>query len=301
MKKLLLLFFLAIVQFGFAQQVNVLSVKKIDETSSGGYFYPKISPNSDYLLFSKSNYQGLVKYDLNDKSLKTLNEDPGAGHGVQISDDGISVLYKKVNLVQNRRHNSLVTQNVQSGERKVLISPTREPIAGEFVNSQPAYVQGRKMVKSPVKTTSPQHVITIEDRKMVLYTNGKRKEILPNGKDASYIWPSVSPDGKRIAYTVAGKGTFVCSIDGRNVKSIGKLGAPKWAGNNFLVGMDDKDDGEKLISSDVLIVSADGKLRKKIDTPAGVNGMYPSASKDGSKIAFNTDKGEIYIVNVELK
>lgn len=65
--------------------------------------------------------------------------------------------------------------------------------------------------------------------------------------------------------------------------------------------MDDIDDGEKLISSTVLIVSADGKTKKRLETPQGVNAMYPSASKDGSKIAFNTDKGEIYIANVELK
>ena len=300
MKKLLLLFLL-FAQLGWAQQVNVLSLEKINETNEGGYFHPSISPNSDFLLMSRSNYQGLMLYSFVDKKIKTLNNDPGAGYGVQISDDGATVLYNKINLIQNRRHNSLVSQNIQSGEQKVLVKPTRERISGEFVNSQPAYVTGKKMVKAPVKTSSPQQVITIEDRKMVLYTNGTRKEILPNGKDASYIWPSISPDGKKIVYTVAGKGTFVCTVDGKNVKSIGKLSAPKWAGNNYLVGMDDKDDGEKLISSEVLVVSADGKLRKKIEVPAGENALYPSASKDGSKIAFNTEKGEIYIVNVELK
>lgn len=300
MKKLLL-FFLCLAQLGFSQQVKVLSLEKISETMNGGYFYPSISPNSDYLLMTRANYQGLVLMNLTDKSIKTLNEDPGAGYGVQISDDGTSVLYKKVNLVQNRRHNSLITQSLQSGEKKVLVNPTREAITGDFVNSQPAYVQGRKMVKAQSQAKTTQRVITIEDRKMVLYTNGNRKEIVPNGKNASYFWASIAPDGKRIAYTVAGKGTFVCGIDGRNVKSLGKLSAPKWAGNNFLVGMDDIDDGEKLISSTVLIVSADGKTKKRLETPQGVNAMYPSASKDGSKIAFNTDKGEIYIANVELK
>ena len=300
MKKLLL-FFLCLAQLGVAQQVNVLSMEKLKETENGGYFYPRISPNSDYLLMTKANYQGLVHMNLTDKSIKTLNEDPGAGYGVQISDDGTSVLYKKVNLVHNRRHNSLISQSMQTGEKKVLVNPTREAITGDFVNSQPAYVQGRKMVRAQSQTKTTQRVITIEDRKMVLYTNGTRKEIVPNGKDASYFWASISPDGKRIAYTVAGKGTFICGIDGRNVKSLGKLSAPKWPGNNFLVVMDDIDDGEKLISSTVLIVSVDGKTKNRLETPQGINAMYPSASKDGSKIAFNTDKGEIYIVNVELK
>lgn len=300
MKKLLFLF-LCFAQFGIAQNVNVLSLEKIKETGNGGYFHPVVSPNSNFLLLTSSNYKGLVQLDLVNKSIRTLNEDPGAGYGVQISDDGASVLYKKVHLVQNRRQNALMMQNVASGEKKELVAPTREPITGEFISTRPAYVKGRQMVKASGQVSSAQRVITIEDRKMVVYTNGVRKEVLPNGKDASYIWPSISPDGKNIAYTVAGKGTFVCSIDGKNVKSLGKLSAPKWAGNRHLVGMDDIDDGEKLISSSVLVVSVDGKIRKQLATPAGVNAMYPSASKDGSKIAFCTDKGEVYLANVELK
>lgn len=300
MKKILIFFF-CLAQFGMAQQVNVVSLEKVKETESGGYYYPVISPNSDFLLLTKSDYRGLVQYDFAAHKLKRLNDDRGAGYGVQISEDGTSVLHKRINMVENRRYNSLVSQDLSTGEQKVLIKPTRDAVAGRYINSQPAFVKGKKMVKASVKTSSPQRVITIENGKMTLYTNGKRKEILPNGKDVRYIWPSVSPDGKMIAYTVVGHGTFVCGIDGKNVKSIGKLNAPKWAGNLYLVGMDDVDDGEKLIKSDVYIVSADGKYRKKIDAPAGVNGMYPSASMDGSKIAFNTEKGEIYIVNVELK
>jgi dipeptidyl aminopeptidase/acylaminoacyl peptidase len=301
MKKLFLLLLLVLTQWSFAQQVNILSVEKIKETNDGGYYHPKFSPGADYLLLTKMNYQGLVQYTLSDKSLKILNHDPGAGYGVKMSADGSSILYKKVELVQNRRHNALVSQNLQSGEKKVLVKATREPITAELINSQPVYVQGKKMVKAPVKTSAPQQVITIENQKMVLYTNGNRKEITPSGKDASYIWPSISPDGKQIVYTVAGKGTFICSVSGRNVVSIGKLNAPKWAGNNFLVGMDDKDNGEKIISSDVLIVSANGKLRKKIDAPEGVMAIYPAASASGNKIAFSSQKGEIYIANVELK
>ena len=136
---------------------------------------------------------------------------------------------------------------------------------------------------------------------MVLYKNGVRTELTPSGANASYIWPSISPDNKNIVYTVTGKGTYVCSVTGKNVTSLGKLNAPSWAGNRYVVGMDDRDDGEKLISSSLIITSIDGKLRKKLETPTGINAMYPSASKDGSRIAFNTDRGEVYLMQVEFK
>ena len=301
MKKILL-FFLCLAQFGVAQQVKILSVEKINETHKGEYFYPKFSPSADFLLLTHSNYKGIYKFSISDKNITTINEDAGAGYDVQISEDGSTILYKKTEMINNLRHNLLISQQLSSKEKTTLITPTRENISGKLIKSSPIYVKGKQMVKNTdVSKNTTQSIITIEDRKMVLYKNGVRKELTPNGKDKSYIWPSISPDGLHIVYTVSGKGTFVANIDGTNVKSLGKLSAPKWVGNKYIIGMNDIDDGEKLISSTIKLVSADGKTSKKIETPQGVNAMYPSASADGSKIAFNTDKGEIYLMNVELK
>ena len=301
MKKLLL-FFLVIAQIALAQQVNVLSIEKIKATDTGGYFYPKISPDNQFILMTRGNYSGLYQYSPVSKSLKTLNEDPGAGYKVQISDDGNTVLYNKTELIRKLRHNSLISQTISNGEKKVLVAPTREQITGKMVNSNPVYVKNRSLVKSnSVKPTDNLYLITIENQKMVLYKNGVRAELTPSGANASYIWPSISPDNKNIVYTVTGKGTYVCSVTGKNVTSLGKLNAPSWAGNRYVVGMDDRDDGEKLISSSLIITSIDGKLRKKLETPTGINAMYPSASKDGSRIAFNTDRGEVYLMHVEFK
>ncbi len=301
MKKLLL-FFLVIAQIALAQQINVLSIEKIKATDTGGYFYPKISPDNQFILMTRGNYSGLYQYSPVSKSLKTLNEDPGAGYKVQISDDGNTVLYNKTELIRKLRHNSLISQTISNGEKKVLVAPTREQITGKMVNSNPVYVKNRSLVKSnSVKPTDNLYLITIENQKMVLYKNGVRAELTPSGANASYIWPSISPDNKNIVYTVTGKGTYVCSVTGKNVTSLGKLNAPSWAGNRYVVGMDDRDDGEKLISSSLIITSIDGKLRKKLETPTGINAMYPSASKDGSRIAFNTDRGEVYLMQVEFK
>lgn len=301
MKKILL-YFLCLAQLGFAQQIKVLSIEKINEPGEKGYFYPKFSPSADYLLLTQINYKGLVQYSVTQKTTKIINEDLGAGYDVQISDDGSTILYKKIEMINNLRHNSLVTQKLTTNSKITLVANTRENITGKLIKSLPVYVKGKKMVKnSTLSKTIPQYLIAIEDRKMVLYKNGVRIELTPNGADKSYIWPSISPDEKRIVYTVSGKGTYIANIDGTNVKFIGKLSAPKWAGNKYIIGMNDIDDGEKLISSSLKIISIDGKINEKLDTPKGINAMYPTASADGSKIAFNTDKGEVYILNVELK
>jgi Tol biopolymer transport system component len=65
--------------------------------------------------------------------------------------------------------------------------------------------------------------------------------------------------------------------------------------------MDDKDDGEKLISSNLVAVSADGKKHQKLTIPNGKMALYPAASADGKRIAFTTEKGELYLLTVTVK
>jgi len=300
MKKILLVFAL-IGQIAFAQKIDVQSVVVINNSEAGGCYYPSFSPAGDYLLATSENYAGLKQYTFADKSIKTLTKDAGAGYGVQISADGNTILYKKNEFVKNLRHSSLVSYSRQTGKQQQLVAPTREDLTSRFAANKPQFVRGKTLVATNITRTESTPVICIEDQKMVLYTSTGRKIITPNGTQASYIWPSISPNGKYIAYTVASKGTYVCKIDGTSPVSIGKLNAPRWINNQWLVGMDDKDDGQKLISSTIQAVNINGKIRQTLPTPTGKNAMYPVASTDGSRIAFNTDKGELYLLTITVK
>ena len=300
MKRILLLFAL-IGQVVFAQKIDVQSVVVINNTEPGGCYYPAFSPAGDYLLATAENYAGLKQYTFATKTIKTLTKDAGAGYGVQISADGNTILYKKNEFVKNLRHSSLISYSRKTGTQQQLVAPTREALTLRFAANKPQFVKGKTLVATNITRTESAPVICIEDQKMVLYTSAGRKVITPNGTQASYIWPSISPNGKSIVYTVAGKGTFVCKIDGTTPVSIGKLNAPRWMNNQWVVGMDDKDNGQNLISSTILAVTLDGKIRQTLPTPTGKNAMYPVASTDGSRIAFNTDKGELYLLTVTVK
>jgi Tol biopolymer transport system component len=303
MKKTLLLFSIFIIsgQLLFAQKLDIQSITLLQFKNNEAFFYPKFSPKGDYLLTTSINYAGLNLYDFTQKTQKTLNTDAGAGYDVQMSEDGISILYKKTDFINNRRNNSLISYSRLTDKKIEISAPSREALTPKFAANKPTFVKGKKMIRSNVSSTEAQPIICIEDQKMVIYTASTRKVLTPNGVDASYIWPSISPDRKNIAYTVAGKGTFVCKIDGTNVKALGKLNAPTWLNNSWLVGMDDKDNGEILTSSSLVATTSDGKIRQTLTTPAGKMAMYPAASADGKRIAFNTEKGEIYILNIAIK
>lgn len=284
-----------------AQQLVVLSSHKPAFSTSGGHFYPKFSPDGKFMLTTRANYSGIYLYDFTSDKMQQINAEPGAGYQAQISDDGNTILYNRIELINNRRHNSLHTFTRTEGTQKQLTQVSREPVTPRFAGNKPSWVQGKSMVRPQVTTAEMRPVITIEDRKMVIYQGTTRKVLDPNGDDASYIWPSFSPDGKNIVYTVAGRGTFVCTVDGKKVRSLGKLNAPAWLNNNWVVGMDDRDHGGRVVASELYVVAADGTKRQQISTPEALIAMYPAVSPDGSRIAFNTDNGEIYILQVTIR
>ena len=110
-----------------------------------------------------------------------------------------------------------------------------------------------------------QPTVSIQDQKMLI-TNGDESYVLaPNGDDASYFWASISPDRKHIVYVTAKYGTFVCDINGNQVRSMGRMNAPKWLDNQHVAGMQefykehDEIDYVRYISR-----SIDGKLTRDL-------------------------------------
>lgn len=293
-------YLLVVSALSFAQYFDIERIEKQKLPINERAYYPTFSKAGDYLLYSSANYSGLKTYTLATTEVRSITTDAGAGYQPQISADGNKIIYRSTSFVNNIRRNALVEQSIVSGERKQIVAPTREALPARFMGNEITYVNEQRMVR-PQNTTSTTRMISIEDRKMVIYENSTRRELTPNGANESYFWPSVSPDGKQIVYTVAAKGTFVCDINGRNVRSLGKLGAPKWLNNLWIVGMNDIDDGEAVISSDIIIVAADGKKRQKLALGELRIAMYPAPSADGKRIAFNTDKGELYIANITTK
>lgn len=296
-----LLIFMFIGQIVYAQHVDVLSIKAIEKTSSGGYYHPVFSPTNQFLLTTDINYKGLKMISFSDNEIKNITDENGAGYDVRISKDGNTLLYKKNELVKNLKYSSLIEHSIKDGAVKQLVSSTREQITPAFSANKSFFIKGTKLNQKTIAISDLTPVIQTEDRKLVLYSGNTRKVLTPNGLNESYFWSSISPDNQKIVYTVAGKGTFVCNINGSNVKSLGKLSAPKWLNNNWVIGMDDKDDGNVVTSSVIVAVSVDAKVRQVLTQNSDMIAMYPAPSADAKQIAFCTEKGQLFLINVNVK
>ena len=111
-----------------------------------------------------------------------------------------------------------------------------------------------------------QPTVSIQDQKM-LVTDGENAYVLaPNGDDASYFWATVSPDGKHLVYVTARYGTFVCDINGDNVRSMGRMNAPKWLDNNHVAGMQEfYKDHDEIDYIRYISRSIDGKVTRDLN------------------------------------
>ena len=73
---------------------------------------------------------------------------------------------------------------------------------------------------------------------------------------------------------------------------------PVWYDRDRIVGMVDKDNGDYITSSSVVMVSADGKQRQ-ILVPSTEKAMYPAVNRSSGRIAYNTLEGDIIVLELE--
>ena len=295
MRKILFAMALGFSMSAMGQVLQVTSIEQVNMPEKAAV--AAISPQGDYLLLTSATNQGLTKLDLTNGESQTLSTAPSAGHNVKISPDGQTVVYREGSF--NKKHlrmSTLKSVNLATGASQVLVKPTRD-LQGYAVDATSAGVVNKgKFSKKALGKAKAQNVpvLSINKGQLMITVNGKTRKLSPNGDQFSYMWASLSPDGTKVLYYQAAHGTYVCNLDGSNVRKVGKMRAPVWYDNNTVVGMLDLDDGEFIYASTIVAATLDGMTQTLTDD--ATIAMYPHAV--AGKIAFSTPAGEAYIINV---
>ena len=295
MRKLLFALALGLSMSAMGQVLQVTSIEKVNLPDKAAV--AAISPQGDYLLLTSATNQGLTRLDLDNGQCQTLSTAPSAGHNVKISPDGQTVVYRESSF--NDKHlrlSSLKSVNLATGATQVLVKPTRD-LQGYAVDAgSTAVVNKGKYSTKAIGNAKAQKlpVLSINKGQLMITLNGKTRKLSPNGDQFSYLWPSLSPDGTKVLFYQAAHGTYVCNLDGSDVRKVGRMRAPVWYDDNTVVGMMDLDDGEFIYASTIVAATLDGKTQTL--TGDETIAMYPHAA-DG-KIAFSTPAGDAYIINV---
>ncbi|MBZ0198917.1 MAG: hypothetical protein K8H86_03550, partial [Ignavibacteriaceae bacterium] len=270
----------------------------------GKFFYPAASNSGDKVLLTSDNFTGLWLLDVNTKNIVQLNNYTGAGYNAKFTGSEEKVIFRKDDFSQQRKFSSLIVQNFGDLKENVIEPNTRNLSEASILkNGTIAYIKGNNLqaddlVSGKVSTsTINEAVVYIEDGAIALFNNGVKKILKPLG-EGNYIWQSISPDGTKLLFTAAGKGTYVSDLNGNIIANLGYANAPQWSANGkYIVYMNDKDDGHKLLSSEIYVIGADGQNRTQLTSTDDVLEIYP-AWLSSNKIIYGTQDGVIYSIQL---
>ena len=265
-----------------AQVFQGVSLEKLPGSIPSDCRIAGISPDGSYILTTTQTNKGLNQINLKTGQTKKLTDNLGAGFLPNVSADGRSIVCRNVSFDERHmRQTALELLDLDHGTQRQLRASAREVYEGDG--------KGRTEV-------------FIEDMQLMVAMDGVTKNISPNGTDddTSYIWPSLSPDGKHVLYYVCGEGAYVCNLDGKDVRFIAHdCRAPQWYDDKTIIGMNDRDDGKMLLSSRIMAYTLDGKVQELTDGSKML--MYPQCCAQQGIIACSAANGEIFIISTGLK
>ena len=249
-----------------------------------------LSPDGTKVLVDDNVKAGLSIIDLATSEVKQVSP-TGYSYEMRFTGDGNQVAFRENTMKGHLRYQSAKTVDLTTGTTKELVAPTRDLNALSVEGNNVVAVEKGKL-KGVKTTTMP--VVSINRGALYITVNGKTTNLSPNGvQGESYLWPSVSPDGKHIVYYRAAYGCYVCDIDGKNPVRIGTIRAPQWIDNYTIIGMVDNYTGSE---SYLIASNLDGSLKQRL-TDDSVVAMYPSVA--AGRIAFTTPAGELYTINIK--
>lgn len=253
----------------FSQKVKVRNVRKLAIEEKA--WFPQFGKNQKEILLSGQNYQGLKIYNVKEKEITEISNSLGAGSNITTTSDGSIIFSEK---------------KLQNG-RTVKLYKKYNPESKEIVN-----IPSASAINFRTRASAGE---------IIIFKNEKEIKRLSPVKDRNLIWTSVSPDQTMILFTAAGDGTYICDFEGNILYSLGHLNSPVWINNQWVLGMDDEDNGEVLLSSEIICTHIPSlkrfNLTKKFDGIA----QYPKPSPEENKIVFHSPEGSIYTMKIKLK
>ena len=244
-----------------------------------GLMAPTWSPDGKKIAITGDNFIGIFVANSDGSDLKQVSDAPGAGYKMTWNDAN-SIISTPYTMVNNRRITRIESINVKNSNITLVAQPERDFKPSKALRHVSAALQ--IMLDRPMNATTLIPSLNNFAGKMVLN-------------------PVLSPDGKKIAFQIVGKGLFVCDADGNNVVSLGKGSHPSWMPDNVNVMVTRiEDNGDVFTKSDIYCVNTVTGDAINITPNTQAIPVTIAVSPDGSKVAFDNDTdGCIYVINLK--
>lgn len=289
----------------YSQEVKVRKTEKINIPKDGTWALSAAAPDGRSLLITGENMRGLHLLNLKKGTLTTISDAPGSGYEPVFTTDGKKIYYRSDEYRNNRKYTSLEEYEVLSARKRQVEAPSRVLVSPALSGTSLNYmIEGKRRhidsgTGESIKGAEGVYLL-LEDLVPVLYVNGTRKELRPNGA-GNYIWASLSPDQSKIMYNFGGTLTCIADTSGIILRELGRLNAPEWISNNLIVAMNDVDDGHRVISSDICCYSLVSNKLYNLTRSDDIIEMYPLPLSNRNIIACQTSEGELFLIHYSIR
>ena len=299
MKKTVILFITLFTALALQAQIKVVSIEKVKLPDAVNSYQAKFSPDGKSVFFSNSNYEGIWKYSIAEKTVTVITEDKFSGYGFDLNETGTKIVYRRSTYNVGSRLQEIIEKNI-SDNSAVIIEKGETISTPLYSSGKIVYSKNRAALNiSSLDQQNEIKILGIENTKIAILKNGK-KEFLDPLEGGSYIWPSLSPDGTTIVAHEMSKGTFLCTPEGKVITMLGKRNSPSFTKDGkWIVYMKDKDDGYRIITSDIYCVSIDGKQTIQLTNTDDQIELNPVCSTKENKIVFTSLGGDLFILSFE--
>ena len=297
MKSFLLIIYLLAIPLS-AQNVTVVENIAVTNENEGSFYFATVNPDGTSILFSTENQKGLWLKNLKSGKINKITDAAGAGYDAGFNDNSSEIFYRSDKFVSGKRMSSLMSFNLLTGKETKIENDVKDLKISRTADWKCYLYMKENNVKSIPGNGSLNKIqaaqsVFIENSNIVLYRNGSKITVQPLGK-GNYIWPSISPDGTKLLFTFAGKGTYVSDLNGSILAELGKANYPSWSPDGmWIVYMNDKDDGTKLISSSICVIKYDGSAKYDLTENEKDISVYPKWGNSTNEVYYNTQNGQV--------
>lgn len=277
-----------------AQQVTVVEHVQLMKGTEGPAYYPVLNADGSKLLYSTVKTPGLKLYDFNDNVSERISDAAGVGQDAFFGGDG-NVYY----VTAERGEDRLI---YRTGHKYDMATKKSDVV----LEAQHGPVQMMTTQRGAALKAQSSNFSTGNQIGTGVYTEGSTVHVTVNGKDrsfspveswAGYLWASLSPDGKRVAFFAAGKGIVVMDLNGKVLAMLGNYEMPSWLNNDYIVAQNTKDDGHQFTSSQIMLFKADGSFKHELTKPTSMS-MQPTAA--AGKVVYSSIDGMLYMMKINI-
>jgi Tol biopolymer transport system component len=289
---------LVVVATGVHAQLAVTRTSFLPLDTTKEWNAPRFSPDGQRIFLTDTDYRGIYEYSLATRHLRCITSDLQAGFGFAVAPEGRHIAYRR-SVTDAKGHEArqeLVLHDLVTDSSVTVLSGDDVPLPG-FSAGGALYAGGDVVRSGPSRIgAAGVAIVGIGNGKIILTRSGERTVFDPYG-NGDYIWPSISPDTTRILAYEIGRGTFVCTMTGKILAELGRLNAPMWTRDGrWIVYMEDKDNGDQLIASDLYCIRPDGTGKKRLTETRHTLELYPRCSPTADLIVCCTDGGKILLL-----